>query len=334
MPGMGTRRRLATVALLVFAAAAFATGAHAEVIQSGDVRVNFLARFMPTTLPRETPAPITVEVGGKISTTDGSHPPALRNLRVELNSTGRIESTGLPGCEPSLLQSTDSTAAIARCGPAKVGDGTFQAQLRLGGKPLLVTGRALVFNATVAGRPGMLIHIYIAEPVRVTFVIPLRISHQSGEFGTVLTAHVPTVVGGLGSVTDLRLRIGRQYQYRGTRRTYLSAECAAPAGFPGAPFSFARGTFGFEGGRTGSGVRNDVVIHRVDIGQRFVVILLVLHQLNERTTTPFFQFVGACADRRVVGRVGQVIGIFVNMFGHHRHGAGFKNADEGAERFG
>ena len=247
---MRTRRRLATVALLLFGAAAFAAAANAEVIQSGDVRVNFLAEFTPNSLPRETPAPITVEVGGKISTTDGSHPPALRNLRVELNSAGRIESAGLPVCEPSLLQSTNSTAALARCGPAKVGDGSFQAQLRFGGKPLVVKGRALVFNSTAGGRPGMLIHIFIAEPAGVTFVIPLKISHKPGEFGTVLTAHVPTLVGGLGSVTDLRLRIGRRYEYRGARRSYLSAACAAPPGFPGAPFSFARGTFSFEGGRT------------------------------------------------------------------------------------
>lgn len=247
---MGTRCRLATVALLLFAAAAFAAAANAEVIQSGDVRVNFLAKFTPTTLPRETPAPITVEVGGKISTTDGSTPPALRNLRVELNSAGRIESAGLPDCAPSLLQSTDSESALARCGPARVGDGTFQAQLRFGGKPLVVKGQALVFNSTVGGRPGMLIHIYIAEPARVTLVIPLKISHKPGEFGTVLAARVPTLVGGLGSVTDLRLRIGRRFEYQGARRSYLSAACAAPAGFPGGTFSFARGVFSFEGGLT------------------------------------------------------------------------------------
>ena len=94
----------------------------------------------------------------------------------------------------------------------------------------------------------MLIHIYIAEPARVTLVIPLKISHKPGEFGTVLTARVPTLVGGLGSVTDLRLRIGRRFEYRGARRSYLSAACAAPAGFPGGTFSFARGTFSFEGG--------------------------------------------------------------------------------------
>jgi hypothetical protein len=248
--GMGTRRRFATVALLLFGAVAFVAAAHAEVIQSGDVRLNFLAKFSPTALPRETPAPITVEVGGKISTTDGSHPPALRSLRVELNSAGRIESTGLAACEPALLQSTTSESALAVCGPAKVGDGSFEAQLQLGGKPVVVHGRALVFNATIGGRPGMLIHIYISEPARVTFIVPLKISRRPGQFGTMLSAKVPTLIGGLGSVTELQLRIGRTYHYRGARRSYLSAACAAPEGFPGAVFSFARGTFDFEGGHT------------------------------------------------------------------------------------
>jgi hypothetical protein len=247
---MGMPRRLATLALLLFGAVAFVAAAHAEVIQSGDVRVNFLAKFTPTTLPREAPAPITVEVGGEISTTDGSHPPALRTMRLELNSAGRIDPTGLPSCGQSLLQSTDSEAALARCGPGKVGTGSFQAQLRFGGRPIVVNGRALVFNSTLGGRPAMLVHIYIAEPARVTLVVPLKITHEPGEFGTVLSAHVPRLVGGLGSVTQLRLRIGRRFEYRGARRSYLSAACAAPAGFPGAVFTFARGKFLFEGGPT------------------------------------------------------------------------------------
>jgi len=246
---MGNRRRLATVALLLFAAATFAAAASAEVIQAGNVRVDFLAKFAPTALPREAPAPITVEVGGKISTTDGRQPPALRDLRVELNSAGRIESTGLPTCEASLLQSTDTAAALARCVPAKVGEGGFEAQFEFGGKPLVVHGRALVFNAKVGRRPGMLVHIFISEPVGVTLVVPLKISRRPGEFGTVLSARIPALAGGLGSVTELRLRIGRRYEHGGARRSYLSAACAAPAGFPGAVFAFARGAFVFEGGR-------------------------------------------------------------------------------------
>lgn len=247
---MGTRHRLATLALLLVATGALAAGARADVVQSGDVRVNFHADFSPVALPRDRTAPITVEVGGKVSTTDGSHPPALRQMRIELNRAGKIETEGLPACTASLLQSTNTGAARARCSAAQVGTGTFQAQVQLSGKPIVVNGTALVFNALVSRRPGMLIHIYIATPVRATLVIPIKISHQSGQFGTVLTTNVPSLAGGFGSIADLQLKIGRNYSFQGARRAYLNAACAAPPGFPGAPFSFARGTFTFTAGHT------------------------------------------------------------------------------------
>lgn len=246
---MGTRRRLATLALLLAATAALAAAARAAVVQSGDVRVNFHADFSPRTLPRERPAPITVEIEGRISTTDGSHPPALRRLQVELNRAGRIDGRGLPVCPSRRLQSTSSAAALQRCRGALVGRGTFQAQLPTTGRPV-VGGRALVFNALVGGHPGMLVHIFIHSPVRVALVIPIRVGRRAGQFGTALTTTVPSLVGGSGSITELRLRIGRRFSVGGERRSYLSAACAAPPGFPGAPFAFARGTFSFVGGRT------------------------------------------------------------------------------------
>jgi hypothetical protein len=247
---MGMHRRLVTLALLLVAIGGLAAVARAEVVQSGNVRVNFQADFTPDSLPRERPAPITVEVGGKISTTDGSGPPALRQLRVELNSAGQIESRGLPACTAPALQSTSSEAALARCRPAQVGTGTFEAQLRFDAAPVAVDGRALVFNGRVGGHAGMLIHIYIASPVRVTLVVPLKISRREGQFGTVLTTNVPVLAGGFASITQLSLKIGRRYNFGGVRRSYLSAACAAPAGFPGAVFTFARGTFAFTDGRT------------------------------------------------------------------------------------
>jgi hypothetical protein len=247
---MGTRRRLATVALLLLAVGVLAATAGAEVVGSGVVRITFHATFSPTSLPRERPAPIAVEVDGQISTTDGSQPPALQTLRVELTSSGKIDTVGLPACTASALQSTSSELALERCGPAQVGHGKFKANLQFGAKPILVDGRALVFNGIVGGRPGMFIHIYISRPVRVTLVIPIKISRGSGRFGTVLTTRVPELAGGVGSITELKLRIGRHYSYRGARHSYLSAACAAPDGFPGATFTFAKGVFGFAGGRS------------------------------------------------------------------------------------
>jgi hypothetical protein len=247
---MGMRRRLATLALLLIAVGALAAAAAAEVVQSGHVRVVFHAQFAPHSLPRERPAPISVEVEGLISTTDGSQPPALKKLRLELTSAGRIDTVGLPSCRGAQLQTTSSELALRRCGPAQVGRGKFQARLQFTGRPTLVDGRALVFNGPVDGRPGMFIHIYISQPVEVTLVIPLKIRRTGGRFGTVLTTTVPKLAGGVGSITELQLKIGRRYSYRGERRSYLSAACAAPPGFPGATFTFARGVFSFAGGRT------------------------------------------------------------------------------------
>jgi hypothetical protein len=246
---MGTRRRLVTLVLLLTVAGALATVARAEVIQSGNVRVNFQAGFSPKVLPRDRLAPITISFEGRISSTDGSHPPALRQLLIELNSAGQIDTDGLPQCRPATLQSTSSDQALARCRSALVGEGTFVAQLPLA-KELMVGGRALVFNGIVDGRPGMLIHIYVSDPIRLTLVIPIEISRREGRFGTVLTTNVPKLAGGSGSIIQLRLKIGRRFNFGGERRSYLSAACAAPSGFPGAVFPFARATFSFSDGRT------------------------------------------------------------------------------------
>jgi hypothetical protein len=246
---MGPRRRLVTLALLLTVVGALAAVARAETIQSGDVRVNFQAGFTPKALPRERPAPITVAFEGRISTTDGTHPPALDKLRVELNSAGEVDTRGLATCPTSALQATSSDLALARCRPALVGKGSFVAQLPVE-RNLLVGGRALVFNGTVDGSPGMLIHIYVSDPVRLTLVIPIKITHQDGRFGTVLTTTVPKLAGGSASIVAMKLKIGRQFHAGGERRSYLSAACDAPAGFPGAVFPFARSGFTFSDGRT------------------------------------------------------------------------------------
>ncbi len=246
---MGPRRRIVTLALLLTVVGALAAVARAETIQSGDVRVNFRADFTPTALPRERAAPISVDFEGKISTTDETHPPALDQMRIELNSAGQVDTRGLPRCRTSALQSTSSDQALERCRPALVGKGTFVAQLPVE-RDLLVGGRALVFNGTVDGRQGMLIHIFVSDPVRLTLVIPIKISRHQGSFGTVMTTKVPKLAGGSASIVELKLKIGRRYSVGGESRSYLSAACDAPDGFPGAVFPFARSSFSFSDGRT------------------------------------------------------------------------------------
>ncbi|MGN6275048.1 MAG: hypothetical protein ACTHNP_03840 [Solirubrobacterales bacterium] len=248
------RRRIAILTLLASAALAASAPAKVreyEVIEKGNLRVKFGAEFTPSTLPRKRPAPITVEVAGAIATTDGTHPPPLRKLEMEINRHGRIETTGLPTCTAPLLQSTTTKEALTRCGNARVGSGSFGAQLALGvGKDVPATGKATVFNSRHDGKPEMLVHLFIGVPVRVTMVVPITIGHrEKGDYGTVLRAAIPKLGGGLGSVTEIELKIGRRYTFGGKRRSYLAAACSAPEGVGSVPFPFLRGNFRFEAHR-------------------------------------------------------------------------------------
>jgi hypothetical protein len=245
------RSRLLILLLVVALGLSVAGLAQAELSQEGNVRISFSGDFSPRALPRDRLAPVTVDVAGEIGTTDGSHPPAVSLLEIGLNRNGVISTVGLPACTGPLLQSTSSEVALARCRPALVGRGHFTADVQFPTTaPVSATGTLLAFFGHKGGRPAIFLHLYATTPVQVTFVLPLTISHRArGAFGTVLSAKFPTLAGGLGSVTKIDLRIGREYTYKGQRRGFLSASCAAPSGFPGALFPLVRGTFHFVDGR-------------------------------------------------------------------------------------
>jgi hypothetical protein len=244
-------RRL-LIPLLLVALGLLGSGlARAELSQNGNLRISFSGGFTPHSLPRDQLAPVKVAVRGAIGTTDGSHPPAVQRVEIALNRNGKLTTQGLPACSGPLLQSTSTESALERCRPALVGRGSFGAEVELAGNgPVLATGQTLAFYGKSNGKRALLLHLYITTPVRATFVLPLTISQQGkGRFGTVLAAKIPSLAGGLGSVTKLDLTIGREYTYRGQPRSFISASCPAPPGFPGAVFSFARGSFYFEGGK-------------------------------------------------------------------------------------
>jgi hypothetical protein len=193
---------------------------------------------------------VTVRLDGSVGTVDGSRPPQLREISVAMNRAGRLSVAGLPTCAASLLQQTSSAAALDLCRSALVGHGRFVAKVDFPNAPLIpAQGKVLAFNSRIAGRPGMLLHLYGTSPVRAAFVLPIEIERRShGEFGTVFSTRIPLLASDLGYVTDIELAIGRRYRYAGKRRSFLSASCAAPAGFPGAVYQLARTTFTFAEG--------------------------------------------------------------------------------------
>lgn len=240
------------ITLLLLAFGLFGAGlAKAELSQNGNVRISFSGDFSPHSLPRDRPAPVTIDVRGAIGTTDGSHPPAVRRIEIAINRHGRLFTQGLPACTDAQLQATSTETALRRCRSALVGHGRFGAEVDFPSTgPIAASGPVLAFYGRSDGKQALFLHLYLTAPVRTTFILPLTISNRGGNlFGTVLSAKIPTLAGGLGSVTKIDLTIRRDFTYRGQRHSFISASCPAPPGFTGASFSLARGSFYFADGR-------------------------------------------------------------------------------------
>ncbi len=244
-------RRLGFTSLLLAMVLFGTTIAHGEISGGDGLFVSFGGGFTPRSLPRDRDVPVTVNLETKIKTTDGSRPPQLRRISLAVNRYGKISTVGLPVCRPGLLESTDPQTALARCGPALVGKGRFGANVEFPDRaPFPAEGRMLAFNGRVHGRRAILLHIHGSNPVEITIVLTFTIRHPArGKFGTVLSTKIPRLASDLGYVTNVSLVFNRRYRYRGERYSFLSARCAAPTGFPGAIFSFTRGTFTFAGGK-------------------------------------------------------------------------------------
>jgi hypothetical protein len=244
-------RRLSAMTMLCLATLLGVGMASAEPVQKGNLLLSFGGRFTPHALPRDRDVPVRVDLTGSVRTTDGSRPPQLRTISIAVNRHGLVSTEGLPICHAGLLESTDSQVALARCGSALVGHGHFGADVQFPSQaPFPVEGKMLAFNGRSHGKPVILVHIHGSHPVEATVVLTFTIHHpQRGKFGTVLSTRIPLIASDLGYVTNVSLDFGRKYRYAGKQRSFVSARCAAPDGFPGALFSFARGTFTFADGK-------------------------------------------------------------------------------------
>jgi hypothetical protein len=225
--------------------------ARGEVSASGDLFVRFSGGIAPNALPRHARAPIAVSLAATVKTLSGERPPALRRIRVAINRGGRLDARGLPVCRRAQIQPSSSAEARAVCGGALVGEGSFDADVAFPEQTAFPShGHVLAFNAVVDGTPAILAHVYGRQPAPITRIIVFRIRQSTGTYGTVLTASVPQALNQWGYLTHFSLDLHREFTYRGQQRGYLSAACAAPPGFPGATFPFARATMSFADGRT------------------------------------------------------------------------------------
>jgi hypothetical protein len=244
-------RRSTVPIALALAVLLTAVAASGEIVQRGTLRVSFDGKLSPRALPRDRPAPVSVLLDGSIGTADGSRPPQLRTISIAVNRNGRLFLEGLPVCPIQLLEQSSTEAALLACGGALVGHGRFGVNLDFpNATSIPAIGKVRAFNGRFRGNPALLLHIYVSSPARATFVLPFEVRRPGkGDFGTVFSARIPQIASDLGYVTDIELTIGRKYHFAGEPRSFLSASCSAPVGFPGAPFKLAKATFGFANGQ-------------------------------------------------------------------------------------
>jgi DNA-binding beta-propeller fold protein YncE len=224
-------------------------GASASVVeQRRGVRVSFDGKLTPHVLPRHGAAPVGIVVDAKISATGGEDPPQLRRITIAINRNGRFTSKGLPACRVDQIQPSTTAGALAACRRSLVGEGRFSANVKLPEQsPFPSAGKVLAFNGRVNGRPAILAHIYGTDPAPTSTVLPFLLREGRGTYGTTLEASLPQATGSWGYVTGLRMNLRRSFSYRGHPRSFLSAGCPAPAGFPSASFPLAKTNFAFAG---------------------------------------------------------------------------------------
>jgi len=239
-------RRIGSALAALLLCLALAVAAEGEIAQHGNVRVTFTGALSPKRLPRHGSAPVSVRLGGRISTLDGGNPPPLRAIELEINRNGHLDPRALPACRLAQIQPGTTQYARRVCGRSKVGEGSFSAAVAIPGQaPFPSKGAVTVFNGVEGGRPVLLLHVYGSEPVPTSLTVPLAMRRERGTFGTLLRGQLPSVEANVGFVTGISLQLGGSAA-KG-RRPYLSAGCPAPKGFASVSFPLARMTFVFAG---------------------------------------------------------------------------------------
>jgi len=174
---------LAAGLALIFASAAFGTR---EVARIGNLYLADNGGISPSKLPRHGYAPITAHIVGEIGTVDGSHPPALRTVVLDVDKTIGIDAVGLPSCKANQIESRATAAARSACGSAIVGSGKGEVEVAFPEQaPFSASGPVVLFNGGVQGRTTLvLVHAYVAVPAPTAIVTRATVTRiHRGRFG-------------------------------------------------------------------------------------------------------------------------------------------------------
>lgn len=217
---------LALAGLMSVAVAAIATAKKSKTtVKAGNLVLTFGGGISPTKLPKDQYVPVTADLFGKISTDDGTHPSAFREVTVDTDKDFKINVKGLPICKAGQLTARNTAAALKVCGDTELGTGSAHAEIAFPEQPPIKVASPLkVFNGgEKGGKVKLLVHTFITVPVPAAIVTNVTISRKGSGLHSV--AKVPVIAGGSGSALDFSFKLGRTYTYKGKKVGYLEAKC-------------------------------------------------------------------------------------------------------------
>ena len=224
-------------------------GPEPVVVRAGNMVLEINGDISPRTLPRHELAPMGIWGSGKLTTVDGSHPPALQSAAFDADRDVYVSVKGLPACRIAQLEARETKRAEAACGGAILGRGNATVEVAFPEQsPIVSTGPLVLFNGGERnGVVTVLAHAYVNVPAPTAVVATARVSRVSkGALGLHIEVEVPRIAGGAGSTVSARFAMRRVYTYRGKRRSVISGRC--PDGR-----ILGRGTFGYSDGTSLSG---------------------------------------------------------------------------------
>ena len=204
---------MAVCALVAVAAVGIATAAGGETpvtVKVGTLEVTANGGFTPTTISKTKQTPIELKASGEVKESDGTHPPAARELIIEGDKNAEVHVKGIPTCKSGQIQATDTTAAEKACKSAIIGEGTTTAQVAFAEqKPINVTAKLLLFNGgEKGGKITWYAHAFFSNPISGAIVSTVTIQKKkNSRFGTYTVTKIPQIVGGSGSIVAFHLKI-------------------------------------------------------------------------------------------------------------------------------
>ncbi len=216
-----------------------------EVAYAGNLFLVDNGGISPSKLPKHEQVPISAHIDGEIGTTDGSHPPAVKTLSIDIDKTIQVNARGLPACKKAQLVARSTADAKKACPDAIVGSGEGEVAVEFPEqKPFAAKGRLLFFNGGVHGGATLLFaHTYVDVPAPTAVVVPVKLTHiHRGHFGLHVFTKIPVIAGGYGSFTKAKFRIYRKFAYKGRDESYLTGSCPTGHYFTSGKVLFSDGT--------------------------------------------------------------------------------------------